>query len=143
VLKGTRDLNTREARSIANSLRKYYGKMFEPIPGNDRFHKNIIDGVRYASAEDQKKEVDHEIKKRKTSHQKESIKGPDMKKPGRLQEVYLLNKVKYRSTASETELEEDLTENVINEDWHRITAAKLRYLYRTILAVADFGCREF
>ncbi len=57
-------------------------------------------------------------------------------------EVYLANKRKYHSSATEEELQQELSLNSLqagdSEDVHRIIQARIRY--RTVSSVADPGC---
>ena len=67
VLHGTRQLYLKEARSIANTLRTKYPKMFEAVPGNDRLPANIVDGLQYVDSLVFKKRIEDEIGKRQDS----------------------------------------------------------------------------
>ncbi len=123
VLHGSRALKLEECRSIARTLRQYCINIFPNKPGDDPLPRRVSDKVRYVRAEIEKKRIRSGIHAAGGSGDIE----PPSKKVKRVKEVYLVNKTKYHSTATQEELAGDLEEELTNtEDGHRILQAKIR-----------------
>ena len=123
VLRGTRPVNAKECRSVAGTLRRHCVHLFEPPGLRDGLATAVHNGYWY----------------RYSLIYKDPGVGKDSCNKGRkMKEVYLVNKRKYYSLASEVELMLELDlENVPSgysqDDMHRILQYKIRY-------VAFFQC---
>ena len=122
VLRGSRPVNAKECRSVAGTLRRHCVHLFEPPGLRDGLATAVHNGYWYR----------YSLIYKDPGVGKDSCKGRKMK------EVYLVNKRKYYSLASEVELMLELDlENVPSgysqDDMHRILQYKIRY-------VAFFQC---
>jgi hypothetical protein len=124
TLRGTRQLTRAEGRSIACTLRKFYPVLFESVPGlKDALPISILDGYRHRINREKKQEVMTAINKRKeVSDGEKEIK----EKHKRLKNMYLVNKVKYFSKATDAELLQQLDVNTLDQDTHRILQHRIR-----------------
>jgi hypothetical protein len=100
--------------------------LFTHISGtNDELVSRLIDGYRYRNSQDQKTEIRKKIKKMTAEGGVETDK-PVKKKPKRLPEVYLVNRVKYHSVVSDEDLLIDISPDNIDEKGHQIIQQKIR-----------------
>jgi hypothetical protein len=84
----------------------------------DRLPLQLLDGYRYASSQEFKEQILSGAQK--TGGDAEA----PPKKVRKLQEVYLVNKRKFHSSATEGELVQELS--TLTEDGHRIIQCKIR-----------------
>ncbi len=139
-------LAMKESRCIAGILRKKYLRLFQPEPGlRDSLPVKIQDGYRYRHAviprdsESRSNRVCRGARRRLggESDEEEEEKGNAaevaQKRTKKLKEVYLVNRRKYHSTATEEELDRKLSlEQTASsgcdslEVMHRIIQARIR-----------------
>ena len=126
VLRSSRFLKIKEARSIAGVLRSNCNNIFPFTQVEDRLPEHIQDALRYADSLEKKKRV----LEGGASHKQEGEGNHDLpgaKKAKRLKEVYVVNKIKYHSTATADELSSEVDPNELDtEDGHRIIQAIIR-----------------
>jgi hypothetical protein len=105
-------------------LRKFYPVLFESVPGlKDALPISILDGYHHRINQEKKQEVMTAINKRKeVSDGEKEIK----EKHKRLKNMYLVNKVKYFSKATDAELLQQLDVNTLDQDTHRILQHRIR-----------------
>lgn len=90
----------------------------------DSLPVKIQDGLRYAESLIKKTSIEEGIRRAKSEHHDSPA---DKRK--KLKEVYLVNKKKFHSVATQAELSSELDLGLLGtEDGHRIIQARIRYL---------------
>jgi hypothetical protein len=125
VLRGTRQLNRQEGRSIAGTLRKHYNQLFDPPGMRDGLALSLLDGYRYRCSLIHREQPPAMTPAAAAAQELRSA-----AKARKLKEVYLVNKRKYHSLATEEELHRKLDkEEEDMEDIHRILQSRIRVRY--------------
>ena len=140
VLRGTRFLTRREARSIAGTLRKHCVHIFEPPGMRDGLMAAVQDGFRYRDSlvhKDPKDPIGG-VSSRDTAAAAAATTATG--RPKRLKDAYLVNKRKFYSAATDEELQfglylesstdeldlDKIIESCSQDDMHRILQCRIR-----------------
>jgi hypothetical protein len=92
---------------------------------SDELVVRLIDGYRYRNSQEHKAEVRKNIK-RVTAEGGVENKPPGTKKPKRLPDVYLVNKMKFHSVVSSEDLLLEISADNLDEKAHQILQHKIR-----------------
>lgn len=87
---------------------------------------SVMDGYRYRDSLSTKSKIQDKIRKLSAGEPGSSGETPKAKRPKKLPEVYLVNKQKFHSVATEEELQREITEETMDEKAHQIIQFKIR-----------------
>ncbi len=98
----------------------------KPTGTKDDLAYAVMDAYRYRHAQGTKAAVQEKIKRKTEGGEDGTEEGKTTKKPKRLKEVYLVNKVKYHSEVTAEDLKRELRSDDLDEAAHRIIQYKIR-----------------